>query len=165
MKRLLEKLDNIEIYILNIAFPLMVLFIFLATVFRYLGIGSITWAEEASRYLMIWLAFAGIGLGFKHNAHLGLSFVVNLLPKPLQKAAYYLRAVLIILFGGIVFYYSYLVVVSQMNNGQLSPSLGIPVWSVYASLLLGSALIVIRTLQLLIKPPTSPDDERLNSQL
>lgn len=162
MKRILDK---IEIYIMLITFPLMVLFIFLATVFRYLQLGSLTWAEETSRFLMIWLVFAGIGIGFKHNAHLGLSFVVDLFPERLQKLAGYFRVALIFLFGLLILIYSYQLIMSQIDNGQLSPVLGIPVWWVYSSLLFGSILIVIRSVQMVAAPSGEHGKENVNSQL
>lgn len=128
----------------------MLLFVFSATIFRYFQLGSLTWADEASRYLMIWLAFAGIGLGFKKNAHLGLSFFVNKFSKFGQKILYFIRAIAILLFGGLLSYFTTLILINQTQNGQLSPVLGIPMWLVYLALLFGSIMMIIRTLQLTI---------------
>lgn len=129
----------------------MLIFVFSATIFRYFQLGSLTWAEEASRYLMIWLAFAGISLGFKKNAHLGLSFLVSKFPKNINKFFYFIRAGLIVLFGSVVSYYSYLLISNQLKNTQLSPAMGIPVWWVYSALLFGGILMIIRTLQVTLK--------------
>jgi len=148
MKLLLAKINNIENYILLITFPLMLLFVFSATVSRTFDLGSIMWAEEASRYLMIWLAFAGIGLGFKKNAHLGLSFVVNKFSQKVQRILYFVRAIIIALFGVLISYYTYSLIMTQIYNPQLSPSLGIPIWWVYLAILFGSVLIIIRSLQM-----------------
>lgn len=148
MKSLLKKLDKIENYILMITMPLMLFFIFMATVFRYFELASLTWAEEASRYLMIWLAFAGISLGFKKNAHLGLSFVVDRFSEKNQKVIYFIRALLIILFGVMVCYNTFLLINTQIKNPQISPAMGIPIWWVYSSVLFGSLMIIIRTLQM-----------------
>ncbi len=141
----------------------MLLFVFSATVFRYFELGSLTWADEASRYLMIWLAFAGIGLGFKKNAHLGISFFINRLPRLGQKVFYYIRAIIIILFGGLVTHFTFLLIMSQINNGQLSPALGIPMWLVYLAVLFGSVMMIIRTLQLVIIS-TRVDDYKDNQR-
>jgi C4-dicarboxylate transporter DctQ subunit len=148
MKALLKNLDKVEIYIIVITLPLMLLFVFLSTVFRYFELGSLTWAEEASRYLMIWLAFAGISWGFKRNAHLGLSFVVDKFSEKNQKVIYFIRAALIILFGTVVSYYTFLLITTQIKNPQISPAMGIPIWWVYSSELFGSLMIIIRTLQM-----------------
>ena len=126
----------------------MLLFVFLGTIFRYFEIGSLTWAEEAARYLMIWLAFAGISLGFKKNVHLGLAFLVNKFPQAAQKFLFFVRAAFIILFGGLITYYTFLLVSNQMQNTQLTPALGIPVWWVYSAILFGSIMIIVRTVQM-----------------
>lgn len=145
--KLLNKLDKIEEYIIIIAFPLMVLFIILATAFRYFELGSINWAEEAARYLMILLAFGGISLGFKSNYHLGLSFFVNKMPIKYQKLLIWLRAILIVGFGLLVTYYTFLIVKTQMKFSQVSASMGIPMWCVYSEMLWGSIMIIIRSIQ------------------
>jgi C4-dicarboxylate transporter DctQ subunit len=158
MKALLKNLNNIEKYILVITMPLMLLFIFMATVFRYFELGSLTWAEEVSRYLMIWLAFAGISLGFKRNAHLGLSFIVDRFSGISQKILYFIRAALIILFGVIVSYYTFLLINTQIKNPQTSPAMGIPIWWVYSSVLFGSTMIIIRTLQMAFEEIKSKEE-------
>lgn len=154
MKKVLSRINNIENYILLITFPLMVIFVMLSTVFRYFELGSLTWAEEASRYLMIWLAFAGIGLGFKNNTHLGLSFIVKKFNFKVQKFFHYLRALLILTFGLIVTYYSMILVNTQIMNPQISPGLGIPIWYAYVAVLFGGILIIVRTIQMSLVPFT-----------
>lgn len=150
MKGFSNRLNQIEEYILMITFPLMLLFVFSATISRYFQIGSLTWAEEAARYLMIWLAFAGISLGFKKNAHLGLSFFVNRFSYLGQKILYFVRAILILVFGVLISYYTALIIINQMSNPQLSPSMGIPIWWVYLAILFGSIMIILRTIQMVV---------------
>lgn len=151
MKVFLKQLDKIEEYILLITFPLMLLFIFSATMTRFFDIGTFTWGEEAARYLMIWAAFSGISLGFKKNSHLGLSFFVKKFPSKFQKFFYFVRAFFIILFGVLVSYFSSILISTQIANRQLSPSLGIPLWVVYFSILFGSVMIIIGTIIITIQ--------------
>lgn len=159
MKCLLNILNKIENYILIITLSLMLLFIFTATVFRYFQLGSLTWAEEAARYLMIWFAFAGISLGFKTNAHLGLSFFVDKFPKNAQKILYFVRAILIILFGCLLSYNTYLIIKNQIRYPQISPALGLPIWWIYSAVLFGSVMIIIRTLQAAFTKVNGTDDK------
>ena len=157
MKLLLSKLDRIEEYVLVITMPLMLLFIFMATIFRYFELGSLTWAEEAARYLMIWLAFAGISLGFKKNIHLGLSFFVGRFPENTQKIFHFIRTILIVVFGGLLSYNTYLIIGNQLRNPQISPALGMPMWQIYSAVLFGSIMIIIRTLQMTFIKVTETD--------
>ncbi len=164
MKRLLRHLNRVEEYIMLAVFPPMLLIVLAATFSRYLGLFSIHWGEEAARYLMIWLGFAGISYGFRKNAHLGLSFMVDALPKALHPPLKYLRAAAILLFGGIVTRYAFLIIARQWQFRQISPSLHIPIWTVYAAMLCGGALIMIRTAQaLLISGEAAGEEEETPS--
>ncbi len=159
MKCLLYHLNKIENYILIITLPLMLLMIFTATVFRYFELGSMTWAEEAARYLMIWLAFAGISIGFKTNSHLGLSFFVDRFPENVQKVLFTFRAIFIILFGSLYSYYTYLIIRSQIRYPQISPAMGLPMWWVYSAILFGSIMIIVRTLQMALIKVRDKEEE------
>ena len=64
MKKIFGHLEEI---VLLITFPLMTVITLLGTSVRYFELGSMTWSEEAARYLMIIAAFAGISLGFREN--------------------------------------------------------------------------------------------------
>jgi TRAP-type C4-dicarboxylate transport system permease small subunit len=143
-------LDKIEEYIMIIAFPLMVLFITLSTTFRYFELGSIPWAEEASRYLMILMAFAGISLGFKNNSHIGMSFIVDKMPPEIRKWFIMLRNIIIVGFGLLTSYYTFEIIQKQLKFVQKSPSMGLPMWCVYMPMLWGSIMIIIRAIQAVI---------------
>jgi C4-dicarboxylate transporter DctQ subunit len=125
----------------------MLIFVFSATVSRYLKLGSLTSAEEASRYLMIWLAFAGISQGFKNRSHLGLSFLTDRLTRKTQKAVFFVRFAFIALFGCLMGFYSLSIIRTQMRFTQLSSSMEIPIWWVYLAMFFGSVMIVIRISQ------------------
>lgn len=146
----MKHLNRIEEYVMLATFPPMLLVVLAATFSRYFGMFSIHWGEEAARYLMIWLGFAGVGYGFKMNAHLGLTFIVSKCPPPLQRILVALRAAAIILFGCIVTWFSWLIIEKQWRFKQISPSLHIPMWMVYFALIFGGVLIIVRTVQSLL---------------
>lgn len=151
MKILKYILNNIENMIMLITLPLMLIFVFTAIIVRYFGIGSMSWSDEASRFLMIWLSLAGASYLFKDNNHLGLSFFVNLLPLKFQQYLFYFRSLIIILFQLFITYYSITILVSQISNTQTSPNLGLPMWVVYSSLLFYGIFGAIRTIQMTYK--------------
>ncbi len=147
--------ENLEEYILLVAFPLLVAVVFLATVVRYLNLGSLVWADETARYIMIWMTFAGISLGIKKSAHLGLEFVVGLFSRPAQAWFAVLRTVLIVLFGVVTAFFSLQIISTQINFEQVSPSLSLPMWVVYSSMLMGSSLMTVRAVQLSMRKSKS----------
>lgn len=147
MKWFWNRLNYIENYLLLISLPLMLVLVVTATMFRYFRLGSFTSAEEASRYIMIWLAFAGINVGIKNDAHLGLSFFIDMLPPEGRKACHYIRFVLMALFGCLLSYYTFNVIRTQMRYTQISPGMGIPIWWAYTAVLFGSIMMVVRVSQ------------------
>ena len=153
----MKHLDRIEEYIMLITFPLMLVTVLSATFTRFFNLFSMPWGEELARYLMIWLGFAGIGYGFKKNAHLGLSFIVGRCPPLLQRFLILVRVLLIILFGALVSWFSYQILSKQFAFHQVSPSLGLPMWAVYLAVFTGGVLIVVRTTQLLFGIRTNQD--------
>ena len=51
-------------------------FVFINVILRYFFNEGLTWAEEASRYLFIWLIFLGAIVAYKENVHLGVDTLV-----------------------------------------------------------------------------------------
>ncbi|WHH61570.1 TRAP transporter small permease [Petroclostridium sp. X23] len=140
-------LDNIEEYLLIFLFPIMTVIVFIATATRYLKLGAIPWSEELARYIMIWMAYIGAGLAVKKNAHLGVEAFVSLMPASVVKYLSKLRIAILILFNGMVIYFSFKIMIHQMNIGQTSPALQIPIWVAYLAMPTGALLMCIRTIQ------------------
>jgi C4-dicarboxylate transporter DctQ subunit len=159
---MLRHLDRIEEYIMLVTFPPMLAVVLLAAAARYSNLFSMSWGEEVARYLMIWLGFAGIGYGFKKNAHLGLSFVVDKCPPALRRFLGVVRSLFIMLFGGLTAWFSYLILSKQFAFSQHSPSLQIPMWAIYLAVCVGGVLIVVRTAQLLFRSDAVKDDGELH---
>ena len=47
---------------------------------RYVLGFSVTWAEEFSQYLMVWIAFLGGGLALRQGRHVAVEMLQDLLP-------------------------------------------------------------------------------------
>ena len=60
----------------------MVVLVFGNVVARYVFNSAITWAEEVSRFLFVWLTFVGASFGLMKGLHLGMDMlVVRLKPR------------------------------------------------------------------------------------
>ncbi len=55
----------------------MTLTVIMGVLFRYVFLSPLGWAEELSRYLMIWTASLAVAVGIHHNEHIGLTFVLD----------------------------------------------------------------------------------------
>jgi TRAP-type transport system small permease protein len=59
----------------------------IANVFmRYVFNNSIVWAEELSRYMMVWVGFVGAGLVLRLGAHIAVDVFQDLLPRRVAQA-------------------------------------------------------------------------------
>lgn len=148
VKNILNRLEEI---VLLITFPLMTVITLMGTTVRYFELGTMTWSEEAARYLMIIAAFAGISLGFRENSHLGLSFFMDVMPEKLKPFFRVFRFIILILFSVLMIFLAYQLVVIQMNVSQFSAAMHISMWKVYAVLLLGFILMLVRIVQAFLK--------------
>ena len=146
----MKYLNRLEEGILLITFPLMTVITLLGTSVRYFQLGTLTWSEEAARYLMILAAFAGISLGFRENSHLGLSFFMEHMPKALKPVFHVIRFVFMLIFSVLMIFLSWQLVSTQMSVKQFSAAMHLPMWVVYLPIFLGVILMLIRILQAFI---------------
>lgn len=154
MLRILDRLEEILIASLLAAATLLV---FAAVVHRY-GTGisifypfliklHISWAQELSIYMIIWVAKFGAAYGVRTGIHVGVDVLVN------QLSAAYRRPVVLFslfcgaLFTGVVGTMGASFVMGLYPTDQTSPDLEIPSWIVYLCIPIGSYLMCFRFLQ------------------
>ena len=66
--------------------------------FRYILNWSLRWADEAVRYLMIWMAFIGASLAVKYGVHVSIETFVNFLSPRLKRTVKIAAYAILILF-------------------------------------------------------------------
>ena len=159
VKKIADIADNFEGYCCAVMLAVMSVVVFLQVIFRFVIKASLPWSEELSRYLLVYITYFGCAYGIKTGAHLGVEAFVLILPKTVQKAINVLVqigglvvCVLILKFGADI-------VFSQMQSGQLSPAMRLPMWTIYSAIPIGMAFCVIRyaveivkAVQALIRP-------------
>jgi C4-dicarboxylate transporter DctQ subunit len=136
-----------EEYLIMVMFPTMCILILIATFTRYtsLLVEHFTWCEELARYLMIYIAFLGIGIAAKAGMHYNMTAFVAMLPTLPRKIVELVANLITVVFLGIMTYLSYRLVARQFVVGQLSASLQIPMWIVYSSIFIGMFDMMVRT--------------------
>nr|WP_315098843.1 TRAP transporter small permease [uncultured Fretibacterium sp.] len=139
--------DRFEEYVLTVLMPVMVLIVFAGTVGRYSGWFSLAWYEEAARYIMIWLVFIGISAAAKKNAHFAVEVIFMVTPKAFHKAIRGLIVLLAVFFCGTVCFLSFGYLQRLYSMHQISPSLEVPIWTMYSAIPIGCLLMLLRTLQ------------------
>lgn len=128
--------------ILAFCLALMGIFIFANVLLRYAFNSGLTWAEELSRFLFVWLVFLGAVGALKDNNHLGFTSLVQKLPHNLKKIVF-------IISNAIVLYCIYAVFqgsleLTMMSTKTLSPATGLPLSYMYGiGVIMGIGMFII----------------------
>ena len=84
MDKLFKGID----YLTGILTGLMVLFVFMNVVLRTCFNSGLTWSEELSRYLFVFVTYVGAISAMRVNGHLGVDTLISRGPRPLQMVMY-----------------------------------------------------------------------------
>jgi len=144
MDKILKYLNNFEEYVIAALLPFMCILICIATFSRFTNLFIITWAEELTRYCMIWLTYFGIGAAAKRGEHFCVTAFTELLPLAMQKILIVVRMLLMITFTIVVARFAFVILNNQINMGQVTPSLRWPMWMIYSVIPIGCIIMTIR---------------------
>ena len=136
IKKVINSMTNVAlVFFVGIMFTLVIT----QTLSRYIFKFPIFWAEELSRYLMIWSCFLGAALAIRDDEHVALTFLEGRIPK---KIRVFIRIFLIIMIMFFLFIF--------MKNGfsllsnqarQVSPGMRISMWIPFLALPVGGTLM------------------------
>lgn len=125
---------------------LMLLQIILRGIFR----SSLTWSDEACRYLFIWSAALGISFATKNGAHLRMDILPNIVKK-LQTPLLVMCDLALLAFSLYLMQPGYAVLKQLAASGQKAASTHIPMYVVYTSMFVGFGLTILRIVERYIK--------------
>ncbi len=140
MEKLNSILNRILEYSLMFLLASLVILVFTQVVFRIFE-RSFIWIEELGRYLFVWLVFLGSAFAVNKGAHLGIDILISRLPDRKRRRATLALSGLLILFFGILLYYS--VKVYPVWSRKTSAALRIPMSLVFLSLPVSLVLKII----------------------
>lgn len=156
---LLKWLDeNLEKVILCTFLSIMIVIMGIQVAARYVFNSSLTWSEELTRFTFVWSAFMTLPYTIKFGISLKIDQLLEVMPESVKKVANILNHILMFVFFIFMFYKATGVVQSAINSGQRSPALGIPMYFIQISSVVGFGLAVIRTLQSFINSLKKPKE-------
>ena len=102
---------------------------------------SLSWSEEATRYLLIWSTLLGAGCVYKHAGHISITVLQDLLPEKAKDVLQIvIHALCIVLFALIVFYG---IKYFGKQGRQLSATMRLPMKYVYTCIPLGAGIMIV----------------------
>jgi C4-dicarboxylate transporter DctQ subunit len=167
-------LDRLEEFLIATFMGAATLIIFISVMHRYLvSIHSpiqdwlltlnVSWAQEATIYLFVWMAKFGAAYGVRTGIHVGVDVLINQLSEPNRKKFVLFGLMAGALFTGAIatmgagfvwengahyaFYKAAGMDISQLIEGPTTPDLEWPTWIIYCAIPLGSSLMCFRFLQ------------------
>jgi len=115
-------------------------------VYSFLASIHLSWANELSTYMFVWMAKFGAALGVRTGIHVGVDVFVKKLSPAARKPVIVFALLCGALFTGIIgtlgAFYCY-----ELDPDQTSPELEWPSWMIYLCIPLGSYLMCFRFLQ------------------
>lgn len=111
---------------------------------RYTTNHSLSWSDEAARYLMIWMTFLGAGLALRTGGHVAISNLQDLINTRKQMI---LRSIILLI---LLIFFVYMVQVGweymQRSQYQKTPALRLSFQYIYAAMPVGFALMIVHLL-------------------
>lgn len=125
MKRLLSNIDE-KLSAFVLAFILALTFV--NVIARYCFSASMSYTEELTTMLLIFLSTVGSGIAAKRGAHLGLSALTDLLPKRFQRYVGFFTNACGAVFSVLLLYTGVFMVINEYTLKQISIGLQVPTW-------------------------------------
>lgn len=141
MKKTIAMLNKIENFILVISFIVMTLAAFSQVVNRNIVHAGVSWFEELARYCMVYMALLGTEVGLRDGTQISISAVVDYFKGAPRKIIDIIGKMVVVAFSGAVFWYTIPLLQKQIQFGQLSPGLRVPMYIPYGALFLSFGII------------------------
>jgi TRAP-type C4-dicarboxylate transport system permease small subunit len=117
-------------------------------VYTQLAAIHLSWANELSTYMFVWMAKFGAALGVRTGIHVGVDVFVKKLSPAARKPVIVFALLCGALFTGVIGTLGALYVY-ELDPDQVSPELEWPSWIIYLCIPLGSYLMCFRFLQVM----------------
>lgn len=109
----------------------------------------LSWTEEASTILFVWITMVGASLALKRGEHFSVELLHNMLPPAARRGARVLVALLLILFSVLLIQQGW--GMARRNLHVLTPAMELPRAIPYSAVFGGGVLMLLRSTELLIR--------------
>ena len=120
-------------------------------IMRYFFNQSMPWPEEFCRFAFIYSGFLSMGYCVRRGKMLKVDILVGFFPRWLQTILDVLSRFITLIFFGYLAFYAYKTTAFSYRGGMKSAAMELPMWIIYLSVVIGSALGFIRQAEDLIR--------------
>lgn len=151
IKKILLYVTKAELIISALAFVVMVVCYFLSVVNRNFIRASMPWTEELALYSMVYMALIGMEVGLRDGTQVCVTALTDKLKgKFLGRVLEVIASLILIAFIYEMCSYGVSLVARQMKTGQTTPVMKIPMYMLYASLVISFGISLVSQVLMLI---------------
>lgn len=147
--RFIDAINKILSIVLSVVLAVMALLIFAQVFSRYVIDISLTWSEEAARYLMVYSVFLGAALALRYQKHVS----IEMLAESVSEKARKILKVIIMCISMLFFFLLLLkgIEILELVGQQKSPALRIPMSIPYAAIPFGAGLLILNSVAVILE--------------
>ena len=143
IKKALSYITNVEYAIMVVNFVAMVIAYIISVVKRNFIKASMPWTEEVAMYSMIYMALLGTEVGLRDGTQVAVTAVIEKLHGVTKKIVSIIEQVILEIFSFVMSKAGLALFSKQLQTGQTTPVLKVPMSVMYFSLVLTFALILV----------------------
>jgi TRAP-type C4-dicarboxylate transport system permease small subunit len=155
--KMVDALNKVVGIILALMLGVMSILVIVQVISRFVIHFPLTWSEELSRYLMAYTVFVGASLAMRHNKLISIELLPELLGGNKRKIVTIIALLISIVFFVILFKQG--IDMLDRVKAQTSAGLGISMSIPYASIPVGSFLLVLNSVAAILDELTSKKEE------
>jgi len=142
--KLIDAINNIFGYVISIVLAFMAIIIFWQVFARFVMGDSLSWSEELSRFLMIFMIFIGCSIAVREGRMIAVDVIYERISLKTQKVIKILVHLISIVFYIILINFGYNLAESFGN--QIAPGTNISMYFIYLSIPIGGILLFANSL-------------------
>ncbi len=135
--------------------------LFVNVVLRYVFGYGMSWAEEVTRYTMLWTVFVGAGVIAREGTHVSMEAFFNIWPEKFQRIGFLAINLFCIVTIVAIFFFGIGIVRMVIETGQTSEAAFIPMWLIYGAFPVGSILMILGYIETALRHRIRKTDKRI----
>ncbi|MDR7482792.1 MAG: TRAP transporter small permease [Armatimonadota bacterium] len=136
-------IDRVVRFLIGLLMAGILIVVLLAVFFRYVLNAALFWGEEVARYLTVWVIFLSMSVAYGSGAHVRVTALLDRVHPRARRRADLVAAVLEVALLGLLTWYGVVLAANNLQRGQRSPALQIPIGWVYLAVPAGAGLSLL----------------------
>ncbi len=144
MRKIIGAINKFFIVFTAFLMVLMVIDVFLQVLFRFVIEKPLSWTEEVSRYLFVWIIWIGSGVVLAEKGHVGIDILVSRFSKEWRRRMEIIIYLLFLVPLSAMAYEG--IALANLNMNQPSAALRMPMGIPYAAIPISAILMILNTI-------------------